>query len=83
MTSRLSFIPLVLGMLVFTGCVSDYRAGPFAEWIDREAIDVDPSPELTHRYRTGDAGQPAEPGLPTLPDDAGPEEYVVLALKRN
>ncbi|MCZ6653090.1 MAG: TolC family protein, partial [Planctomycetota bacterium] len=83
MTSRLSFILLVLGMLVFTGCVSDYRTGPFADWIDREAVDMDAALELTRRYRTGDAGQPAEPGLPTLPDDAGPEEYVVLALKRN
>ena len=83
MTSRLSFILLVLGMLVFTGCGSDYRAGPFADWIDREAVDVDPAPELTRRYRTGDAGQPVEARLPTLPDDAGPEEYVVLALKRN
>ncbi|MEE8154082.1 MAG: TolC family protein [Phycisphaerales bacterium] len=81
MTNGLSFI--LLGMLVFTGCASDYRAGPFADWIDRELVNAEPVPELTRRYRTREAGHLAEAGLATLPDDAGPEEYVLLALERN
>ena len=58
MTSRLSFI--LLGMLVFTGCVSDYRAGPFADWIDREAVDdvagmVDDHDHIHKRHGEDDA----------------------------
>ena len=75
------FCAAVFGSAV--GCGNPRHGGPFSEWIDR-----DWSPDELAQAWSDQTGEPIaragnSMGSVEIPDDAGPEDYVRLALRRN
>ncbi len=64
--------------LAMGGC--GYR-GPFADWIDDERAVAENSGAWSQQNHNAAAG--ARRQAVVVPDDAGPEDYVRLALQRN
>lgn len=82
--TRLAIYPVAAALLTVGGCTTSFDDQPFADWIEgnEEAWRLDDEATL-HRLETLPTTQPAEASSYEVPPDAGPEDYVRMALDRN
>ncbi len=65
------------------GCGNAHHGGPFSEWIDRDWPPDEPAQPWSDQTGEPIARAGNSAGYVEIPDEAGPEDYVGLALRRN
>ena len=76
-------LPVFAAVLIIVGCASPFEAGPYADWIERDPPSWRAAETSAIHRRHTLATQTPDAKTPMISQDAGPDEYVRLALQHN